>query len=347
MTTLQKLCINLFPLFLFSYDNNFHITGDINLYSDKLYFDIFDSKWETLPSNEPMNRAIDYSSISIYKNFDNYAFGYKYKSEGVLKINKGFIQTWYYADSDFNTLTKKNDVGYYISEPTIYGLLNYYQNDSLFLSKFINNFKFTVNLIRAKQLQYMKVTGSNTENRFLADLSYYYTDKNLVTKNVEDDNYYGGFGSSFDIEYKKTTPKYNIYGGIYNILGFINWRSVTYLEYHFDSKTRYVGEDGYYHYKPFGVGQYKRDVFFHQKLPIFMKYGFSYKSNIEIGDKGLFSSGARFDEFFCKYKHIILGYIPQTKNVVYGFDVKHFKIEVSNNIKNHSKTAKLYFDIWY
>jgi len=330
-----------FPLFLFSY-NEIHIKGDINLYSDKLYFDIFDDKWQKIPSNEPMNRAIDYSSISIYTTSKNYSFGYKYNSQGIVKINKGFIETWYYAASDFNTLTKTYDIGYYITEPKIYGILNYYQDDSIFYTKKYKYFNITFNLLRGKQLQYMKVNGTNRENRFLATLKYFYTDKNLVTHSYEDDNYYSGLGSSFDIEFFDKDNKLKPFIGIYNILGFIKWRSITYLEYHFDSKTKYIGDDGYYHYKPFGVGKYKKDVNFYQKLPLFIKYSFEYKN---IGDNGLFSNGARFDELFFKYHKYKIGFIPQTKNIVLGVFQKNWRIDISNNLSTHSKFLKLYFDV--
>jgi len=180
----------IFPLFLWGLDTKFHITTDINLYSDKLYFDVFSHKWEELPSDKSTNRAINFSNMAIYKNYQKFSIGYRYRSEGILEINKGFIETWYYASNDFNTLTKKSDIGYFISEPDIYGILNYYQMDSIFYKRFLKNnnsiLSLTFNILRGKQLQYMEVKGNNEKDRFITDIDYYYTDKNLLLKNMED-----------------------------------------------------------------------------------------------------------------------------------------------------------------
>ena len=348
--TLLKLfskIVIIFPLFLWGLDTKFHITTDINLYSDKLYFDIFNHKWEKLPSNEPTNRAINFSKVAIYKNYQKFSIGYRYRSEGILEINKGFIETWYYASNDFNTLTKKSDIGYFISEPDIYGILNYYQMDSIFYKRFLKNnnsiLSLTFNILRGKQLQYMEVKGNNEKDRFITDIDYYYTDKNLLLKNMEDDKSYGGYGASLDLEIKgdsKNNFSFSI--GIYNILGFIDWKSITRLVYSFDSDTKYVGDDGYYHYKPFGVGQYFVNTDFHQKLPLFSKYSIKY---LNIGVNGLYANNTNYNEIYFKYRFLKFGYVPETKNIIYGIDTKCLKIEISDNIKEHSKYLKLYSDI--
>ena len=335
---LLRLFISLIPLFLWGLDTKFHITTDINLYSDKLYFDVFSHKWEELPSDKSTNRAINFSNMAIYKNYQKFSIGYRYRSEGILEINKGFIETWYYASNDFNTLLKKKDIGYYINEPEVYGILEYYQLENLFFKKNLKNFIISINLFRPRQLQYMKVNGINSKNRFIADIDYYYTDKNILTKTMDNDNYYGGYGGSIDLEFINK----NFLIGIYNIGGFIDWKSITHLKYHFDSDTKYIGEDGYYHYRPFGVGQYYINSNFHQLLPIFIKYHYQFQN---IGLNGMYANNTNYNTIYLKYGYIKIGYIPQNKNIVYGFNSSHFSIELSQNIKYHSTYAKLYLDI--
>ena len=343
MTIVQKLFTNLlFPLSLFSTT----FTTDINLYSDKLYFDIFNTKWETIPSKEKMNRAIDFSSIALSEQKDNIVFGYKFKSEGSLRINKGFIETWYYALSDFETLSKKNDIGYYVDEPIIYGKLVYYQTDNLFLSKIYKNFTFTTNFIKGKQLQYMLVNGTNTKDRFQTDVNYFYTDQNFLTKNKDDDNFYTGYGLSFDIEFKLKKENILFNMGLYNLFGFINWQSISYLEYHFNSETKYIGDDGYYHYKPFGIGKYKIDSNFHQELPTFLKFSTIYNMNyFKIGNNSIYQNDAKFNKVFIILKHLKIGYLLETKDISYGIDTEKYKFEISQNIKNHTKSIQLFVKV--
>ena len=344
------------PLFLFGYvinsDNKYHLTIDTNLYSDKLYFDLFSNKWEVIPSKEQTNGVLDFSSISFYKNYNSYEIGYRYKSEGVLNVNKGFIETWYYASNDFNVLLKRDEIGYEIKQPTIIGDLVYYQNDTLFYKKIVNNnsskLAITFNIFRGKQLQYMKVDGVNLKNHFITDIDYYYTDRNLLLKTHEDDDFYIGYGGGIDLEFFYQIPAISSFLGIYNIMGFIDWKSITYLKYHFDSDTKYIGDDGYYHHRPFGVGYYKFDVDFHQVLPLFIKYSFKYQKNgYFVGDESLYNLKTGFDKIFIGYKHLKLGFIPQTKNIIYGINTKYINLEISDNIREHSKYLSLFMDIKY
>jgi hypothetical protein len=118
------------------------------------------------------------------------------------------------------------------------------------------------------------------------------------------------------------------------------------MEYKLDSNTKYIGKDGFYHYKPFGVGKYYKNIDFYQKLPLFTKYGLTYKSTIwEFGDNGLYNSGIRYDTFFVKYKMLKVGYIPQSNNFTYGICSKYINIEISQNLKYHSRYLKFYLDI--
>jgi hypothetical protein len=192
----------------------------------------------------------------------------------------------------------------------------------------------------------MQVDGINTQNRFITDILYYYTDQNILTHEMEDDNYYIGYGGSIDLEFFAKKNNFYFFSGIYNIAGFIDWRSVSKLTYAFDSNTKYIGDDGYYHYKPFGVGQYTIDTNFHQKLPLYIKYKLHYNiDNFTIGDNATCSKNLKYDELFLKYYYFKIGFIPQNKNFIYGIDTNYIKLEISNNLKYHSKYIKVFLDI--
>ena len=346
MTVLQKLFISsFFPVFLFSY--TISLESDINVYSNRLYLDLFDNKWQKIPSNENMNRAFDYSSLILSFNKKKYSLGIGYYSEGLVKINKGFIQTWYYADNNFNTLLKKSDVGYYITEPKIYELLNYSQFRSVFYKKNYKGFSLKFSIIQGKVLQYMKVNGINYKNRFIADLNYYYSDKNILMTNYLKSNNYKGLGYSVDVFYKKIFPTFEYSLGFYNILGAVRWKNIILMKYHFDSDTRYKDENGYYHYRPFGIGRFIKTDFY-QKLPFYISYKFKkLLRKFFIEDEGLYSSGTRYDSFFLGKKYFKVGYVPQIKNVIFGIESKNINVELSNNIKYHSKFLKILIKLKY
>ena len=343
-TVLQKLFISsFFPVFLFSF--NIELESNINAYSNKLYFDVFNQKWKYIPSNKSMNRAFDYSDLMLSFNKKKYSLGIEYFSEGVIKVNKGFIQTWYYADNNFNTLLKKSNVGYYITDPKIYGYLNYSQFRSIFYKRNYKGFKFKFSIIQGKVLQYMKVKGINNKNHFIADLDYYYSDKNILMKNYLKSNNYKGLGYSVDVFYKKIFPTFEYNLGFYNILGAVRWKNIVLMKYHFDSNTQYKDKNGYYHYRPFGIGKFVKTDFY-QKLPFYISYKFKKLfKKFFIEDEGMYCEGSKYDSIFLGKKYFKVGYVPQTKNVIFGIESKNINVELSNNIKYHSKFLKIFIKI--
>ena len=345
MTVLLRLFINFFPLFLFA--STFSIKADVNIYSDSLYLDTFNKIWKTIPSKEKMNRLFNYSNISLSLKKSNFNFGIGYFDESVIKLNNGFIQTWYYASQDFNTLLKKSNIGYYITNPDIYEIMNYSQSQALFFQNNLKYFNIRFSLLKGKEIQYIKVRGKNTKNHFIADLNYYYSDKNLLMRNYIKSNDYKGLGYSLDITTSKKFNSYEVFLGFFNILGAIEWKNIILMRYHFDSNTKYIGEDGYYHYRPFGQGRFIKTDFY-QKLPFYLKYKIKKKlKKFFLEDEGMYSSGARFDALFIGKKIFKIGYTPQAKNVIFGAEGRNFNIELSNNIKYHSKFIRLNFKYRY
>ncbi|WP_456480724.1 hypothetical protein [Nautilia sp.] len=260
-------------------------------------------------------------------------------------VNKGLLETWYYAENDFNTLLKKDTVGYYITEPNIFGKMNYSLFNKLFFEYKLNDFLFTFSFIQAKDIQYMEVNGTNVKNRFLLDLVYYYTNNNILMKEYLKSYNYKGKGGSFDIEYKKRLDEFDFYIGFFNILGFIDWKNIMKMVYHFDSDTKYIGEDGYYHYRPFGTGKFVKTKFF-QRIPFYIKYKLTKKfhNGLIVGDSGMYCNKRRYDEIFFIKNFLKIGYVIQNKNFLYGINFKNFSIEISNNLELHSKFIKISFN---
>jgi len=291
-----------------------------------------------MPSNKSMNRALGFSKAGIeYQNF-----GIKYESDGIIKINRGFIQTWYYASSDFNTLLKRSDIGYYITTPEIFGVMNYSEYYGFYYHQTFKGVNVYFNFLKGNRLIYIKTTGSNTKNRFLADLEFYYSGKNFITNTYNGDDF-SAYGFGIDITKEGKYKDFYFRGGVYNIFGFIDWKSVNYMYYHFDSNTTYVGEDGYLHQKPFGVGYYKKDINFYQKLPLFFKYNFEYKSR--FGLEGIYSLNNRFNlpyfRYFIHRFFVKIGIVLENKNIFFGFGKRNWSVEFSRDLDLHTNFIKL------
>jgi len=349
VTVAQKLFISCFlPLFLFASEIEFK--AEANLYSDQLKFDVFNDKWDSLPSKKEMNHLIDHSYFQASYSQNGYVFGMDYFSDGIVKLNRGFIETWYYGENNFFTILKKSDLGYYVTDPSLYALMNYSEYVSVFAGKrfeFKNSsFQVRFHILKGVKLHYIKLTGSNTNDRFLADLEYYYTDENILTGDYNNQSS-DSIGTKIDISYRYKKGRWEFFAGADNILGFIKWKNIAYMYYNFDSNTKYIGDDGYYHYRPFGVGKYTYGVTYTQKLPYFINYAFSYSfsKHFKIGDEGIYSYGGYYNLFYGLYRHFKFGYIPENGNIVLGTVWNGFKLELSNNIKEHSTLIKALLEI--
>ena len=137
------------------------------------------------------------------------------------------------------------------------------------------------------------------------------------------------------LDYKKNDT--NLFIGIFNILSFIKWKNIILMKYHFDSNTKYVGNDGYYHYKAFGIGKFIKTDFF-QRLPLLMKFNLRKKF---FGISSEYCDGNKFYEPYFYYKKFKIGFVPTTKNIVFGYNSNYFNFEVSNSLKYSSKFVTL------
>jgi hypothetical protein len=327
-------------------------------YSDKLYFDLFSHKWKTLPQSKDYNHAFlwNYLRIKVIS-YSPWKWGIGFNFEGKAKISRGFIETWFYANEDWNTLLKKSDINYYLSSSNVYGYLNYYTYYNLFFKRKINrNLAIILNILKGEKLFYLKLVGSNTKERFLADLKYIYTGKNILTPSFYKSNNYNGYGISIDLDFHKKIKQYYFNILLHNLLGFIKWNKISKMIYHFDSNTKYIGTDGYYHFKPFGVGYYSYSDFY-QRLPFLYRYNFNYcfrNFPLIVGLEGAGTMETFFSEIYSKYHfsflfpfNLKIGYVYQRNTYIAGLSTKHLAIEFSDNLEKHTKFARIYFKIQF
>jgi len=338
--------------------NTTHTRGLIELLSDKLPPNIFEKDWQSMPPHNEENSAFGERYFDVYYNFTNFKIGILREEKLKTTINDGFIQTWYYAEKDFITLLTKSDIGNEIDTVDIDADLNYYDAYGLFAQKIIPFYEHHFLSIKAKlysasEIQYLDVKGYNNSSRFELSFDYYYARKNYISKNQDGDKGYSGLGFGVDLEYIYDNDKLYIYGGILNIGSFIEWKNITLMHYDFDSQTRYLGADGFYHLKAFGSGFYEFNVDYRQKLPMQYKATLEYSINddFSIGTHANGYKDLMFHELYLSHNicgdRYKIGYMLETKNASFGAYFKYISLEISNNFGMSSRSIQANYHIKY
>lgn len=347
-------------------ENTYNIEVYADLKSDILPFDTFDKPWDTLPAHKNNNHATGNIGSKLYYNFDDIKAGVFIDHTFDMNINSGFIQTWYYANKDFDTLLKKSDIGKSITTTPINGKMLYYDAQGIFLEKKINydknNYFFiSSKIFKAKDIQYLKVNGSNTKDKFKMSLDYYYSDKNYISKNNKHDQYYKGKGYGFDIRYIYKNDPWKIKVDIKDIYTYIKYDSITYMHYDFESGdylpnvkeciwgVGYIKDNGTQGCRSFGTGYYIYDTKLKLKLPV------KYKLDISYTQADTFSTGAVLDIYqsavyqqpYIIYKNYKLGYTVQTKSLDITASYDNIIFSISNKLEKNSKEIQSYIKITF
>lgn len=332
--------------------------GIIDPKSNKLLFNVFDHNWDTIPEHEKENYAFGVTYADLYYSFDSYKIGVFWQKTAVIDMDEGFLETWYYADKDFNTLLHKEDIGSNFQPAHIGGEANYYDSYGIYLQKVYtinkNNFlSLKLKMHYPKVMQYLSVSGYNTQSRFVGGFDYYYSDENYISKSLEKPQNPKGYGYGVDLEYIYKQEDLYIYAGLLNIGGRIHWSGLTKMHYDFDSKTIYKGSDGFNHLKPFGSGRYEYDVSYIQKMPLFYKASLDYQLNdsVSVGNNLAGQEKNVFNEPYVTCKvlqtRFKLGYIYKADTVVFGFFMNHLKLELSNKLGPSNKAIIIKLDTYF
>ncbi len=320
--------------------------------SDKLTFDVFERDWEYIPSNEKNNAAHGNIYFDIYKDYDGLRLGLFSQQQADVEINNGFLQTWYYAGQDFESLLLSDNLNEKIDNLPVSGSGNHYDSYGLYIQKVLdlsdNHYlSLKLKLYISDELHNIDINGETNSSRFTAGLDYYYNKKNLITKDELSSPSSYGIGYGIDVEYIYNLDELYVYLGGFNLGSKIYYKNVTKMHFDFDSKRIYVGEDGYNHYKPFGVGYYEKDMSFVQSLKAYYKTAINYEvyDNLFLGyDLDIYSSmtfngfniGTQIYE--SKYK---LSYAVENKILAFGAYFKNIEIPLLYDTKISLKAFNL------
>jgi len=318
---------------------NFNL--DLDAHSDKLPFNIFDQEWKKVPDHQKSNNAFGQVYSDIYIDLDALKIGVFGETIAQINMNDGFIELWNEAQKDFFQLLANKDIYKTLEEKPLIGKGNSYKAYGMFVQKVFNLYPHhylsaKLKLNYAKELQYIKVNGYTSSEKFTGSLDYIYSHKNYISNaNTRSDNP-SGIGYGIDIEYIYNKENIYVYLGAFNIGSYIYWKNVTLMHYDFDSEVIYKGADGYNHYRPFGQGYYEYNKSFTQTLPSYYRASINY----ELFDNLAFGNNLKIYEkmYTCepyintkiysqRYK---IGYEIQSNTVTLGAYFKYIKFELSN-----------------
>jgi len=340
------------------HNNTFHIKGLLDPKSNKLKLNIFDHTWESMPLYAKDNYAFGGLYFDAYYVYNGYKIGAFSEERASIYFNDGFVKTLYSSNSDFNTFLHMDDIYTKIDPTLLKGSTNAYKIKGAYLEKIFqiqqNHFlSAKLKLYVADDVQNLVIEGTNTQERFQGTLEYYYCKENYVSGRTSEETTSQGYGYSMDLAYIYNKEKLYIYAGLFNIGGVIYWNNISKMEYVFDSDTVYVGEDGYNHRKPFGIGSYQDNVSYTQYLPLFYRASFDYAlfENFSFGNNLSGYRSVVFNEPYVTMKlyntRWKLGYMYEAKTVMFGAYFNHFQVEISNNFSFSQQVMQAKVHIWF
>ena len=311
-----------------------------------------------MPNHTQNNIAFGTVYADVYYAFESFKIGAFYEQTALVELNDGFIETLFYAKNDFNTFLHLDTINTQLRDVTLEGSANYYKTKGMYIQKIFSVqhthfISLKAKLLLSDEIQDIKLDGSNTQARFEAGFDYYYRTKNYVSHNEGGSDSSYGYGYGFDLEYIYNNEALYIYAGLLNIGATLYWDGINKMHYDFDSKTIYLGKDGYNHRKPFGVGYYKYDINYKQDLPMFYRGSLNYEFNT-IVSLGANLNGYKeyyFNELYCNIKlyntRWKVGYINEASTLIFGAYFDHFNVEISNNFSFSQQVMQAKIDFWF
>ena len=322
--------------------DTYHIVASFYPKTNELELNTFDKKWDVMPQFKQDNIAYGTLYGDVHYTNKDWKIGMFYENGMFLSFNKGFGETWYKTDKDFNTLLHFQDINTKLESVPIRGNGVYYKIGGLFLQKSFEPFTHhyvavKLKLFGSNEVQEIALSGLNTRQRFIGAFDYWYKRRNYISKEEPTAEDLNGYGYSVDLEYIYSNDLFYFYGGVMNVAGKIRYDSATKMHYEFDSQTTYRGKDGYNHRKPFGQGYYidqklsvDMPIYYRSAFDISPENFFSFGDNME-GYKGTFFNELYFTVQPFAHVRLKAGYIYEAKTTVFGVYLKHLSIEISNN----------------
>jgi hypothetical protein len=332
----------------------FGIEGSLDIKSDSLPLNLFEKEWTTLPEHKVSNNVFGGISYEAFVGFDDFKIGIFQEKKIDISMNDGFIEMWFTASKDFSTLLGMRGIGNSLRNFPIKASVDYLESDGLYLEKSfaVNSHQLSgkIKFHHAKDIQLLRLNGSNQNGDFATTFDYYYTHKNYISKYQSDYDNGSGVGYSVDLEYaSKPLENFNIYLGVINVLSSIKWSGLALMHYDLDS-SKPLGD-------PFGIGYYKFNQKFNQTLPIYLKMKLDYQltDTLSIGNNTDANENTHFNEVYGKTEYgeysFKVGKVIEVNQFLFGLGKKNINffndtrvdinLEMTHNPSFNNNIAKI------
>lgn len=323
-------------------DNNstFHLKTHIEGKANHLTFNIFKSEPISITANNKSLNAFVNLSLETYFDLDKYTIGFFQQIIAESLVNSGLNQLWYTVNQDFFTLLNNKNINNNLQTNPIEGNLVHQDFYGLYIQR-----KFRVNkshflstklkLNYGREINSVQIGGNTNSEKFDATLDYFYSYKNLVTRDSLDNKKAYAVGYALDIEYIYNQKNIYLYLAIFNLYSYNYWKHLAYMHYDFNSEVTYKGDDEYKHYRSFGVGYYKYDVTLKQRIPQYYKVSLNYEyNNFSFGDNLEIYNYFYTNEIYSNYKYsnsrYKVGYIIEKNTLIFAGYFQNYIFEISD-----------------
>jgi hypothetical protein len=339
-------------------NSSYKLNAVLDVKSDNLPLDFFESDWKDYDKRKKDNSAFGVASIEVSAILNNFTFGVFRQKTSNIYMNNGLIETIYESDKSFSNILGNSDIYKNLEDGPIRGKANDFDSFGVFFEKKIKLKKYhylmaKLKLHYATGLNNIHIKGHTTDSNYKATVDYYYSDKNLLSNAKNQSSDTRGYGYTLDVSYIYQQDKIYFFLGAYNLASYIYWKNISLMHYDLDSETIYVGEDGYNHYKPFGVGYYKYNIGYKQKVPSYLKSSINYDfmSHLAFGDNISIYDKMHYNELYTNLKvgpaRYKLGYVVENYNLIFGFYYKKLLFEMSRGFELSNKILQFKCEISY
>ena len=312
--------------------------------SNYLVFNIFQSDSLEINSNNKELNAFVNISFDIYYNFNYYTVGFFQQLIAQSFVNGGLNQLWYSVNKDFFTLLNNKNINDDLESSPLQGRLTQNNSYGIYIQrKFKLNrahfFSIKSKLSYATELNHINIEGITDSKNFEASLDYWYSYANLVTRDTVDNHNAYALGYALDLEYIYNNDNIYFYLAVLNLYSYSYWKHISYMHYDFNNEVVYKGDDGYNHYRSFGIGYYKYNINFKQKTPQYYKASVNYEyKSFSFGDNFEVYKYLNSNEIYMSYRYLTgrykLGYVLEYKTFIFATYFENFIFEITDTFED-------------
>ena len=292
-----------------------------------------------------------YFEYSHTLNKNTYSFGIFDKSIVFIKTSDGFIRTFQALKKGSLSMPQQNKKYNIKTDGSFLRYQGIFYQKNIYFKK--TKFLFRINSIFIKEYIDVDKDGYiidyGKSQKFDLNIKHHYSYKNIFTNNkrvfwtrfspryFQYDDIQSNIGYSTDIGVEKNFFNTKASFFVNNAISDTSIKYLMYYQANATSKTKYLGDDGYYHLRPIVLSNYKElKSNYHITLPKIYTFKIDHK-NFDykiIGFKDLY-----YDFFTLYYANLALSYSFLQKYYYLGIRKNNLKLLISTTFDDDSKKS--------